>query len=145
MSHDEACGEVRWVPPPEPNDPATLTVTATPDRPRPGEAVTFRLVADDPDAGHGDVSSEEYGDGPGMSVICDPFQFGTWPTPPEEPAHLDETRTHTYQRAGTYVARFEVDMGCGTPYRSFATAEITITVAEPPNPPTCVGTVCLPS
>jgi len=132
-SHDPECGPVVWTPPPPPNDPATITYSIRPEHPHVGDTVHVHLVVDDPDSGRIEFAMKDWGDGtPAEGVHCDPFQFGTWPTPPEEAVHAEYDESHVYQAAGDYHATFSFDLGCGTPYREFDSVDVPITVTPVP-------------
>ena len=124
-STNPACGPFRWDPPPPANQPITGHVTLSPANPRPGETVTFHLVADDPDAGYLPGSCPiDFGDGttipcvipggrgptpPGSSSPPPPKPTGPWTPPSPRPGHLDICCVqHTYGAAGTYTATFRV-------------------------------------
>lgn len=138
-SIDPACGPFRWDPPLGPNRPLTVTVTYAPANPRPGDAVTFRVVVDDPD---GDQLVDRtgmgngYGDSPPQgspNAIVDCLEtYGPWTPPAPTPVHAELTFQHTYATPGTYVATFPFkslgDRQCA--YRgSQATGTATVTVA----------------
>jgi hypothetical protein len=115
-----------------------VTVTYAPTTPRRGEAVTFTLVVEDPDARvtRNFNNRRDYGDGvveaaPTSPVAC-PEGFGAWTPPPKVPDRLDTSFQHTYSAPGTYTASFtfESTSGCvgGDPYGSRATGFVTVTV-----------------
>jgi len=49
-STNPQCGPFRWDPQPLPNRPMRVDVQIAPSHPRPGDVVTFTVVASDPDA-----------------------------------------------------------------------------------------------
>lgn len=133
-SRDPACGPFVWDPPPGPNQPLTVTIAVSPEAPRAGETVTFRVVLDDPDgdslrASHDDV---DYGDGGptvgvGGHVDCAPG-FGPWDSA-ARPVHEELVFTHVYAQPGTYTATFPFTTYGNCAYGpSAATARPTVTV-----------------
>lgn len=137
-SHDPACGPLQYEPPPV-NHPMAVDVTFSPQRPRPGEKVTFTVrVRDDGPADPGDcVNQQSYGE-PGEAVSfctasCAPeaIKYGPWDPPPPENTSFQESFRHSYAEAGTYTARFAYNVGsdCSfSPYRSTGEASITVPV-----------------
>lgn len=132
------CGPFVWDPPPGPNAPLTVTVTASPATPKRGEAVTFSVVVDDPDARitRNFNNSRNFGDGvvdaaPSSPVSC-PQQFGVWTPPPRAPDHYEVTFQHVYAAEGRYSASFsfESSSGCGGPgpYGGQATGSVVVSV-----------------
>ena len=136
-SIDPACGPFRWDPPPAPNRPLTVTVTYAPANPRPGEAVTFKVVVDDPD-GQSLLDrtgmANDYGDGapqaiPSAIVDCTEG-YGPWTPPPPTPVHAEPSFQHTYAKPGTYVVKLPFKALGDCAYGpSEATATVTVTVA----------------
>jgi hypothetical protein len=133
-SRDPACGPFVWDPPPGPNQPLTVTIAVSPEAPRAGETVTFRVVLDDPDgdslrAQHDDV---DYGDGGptvgvGGHVNCAPGS-GPWDSA-ARPVHEELVFTHVYAQPGTYTATFPFTTYGNCAYGpSAATARPTVTV-----------------
>lgn len=141
-STDPACGSFRWDPAPE-NRPATLTVSTPPGPIVAGESVELTLAMSDPD---GAVTLDCYSvdlDGPGMSTgACTrvnpdrcPARYGPWTPPAPQPGQASTTTVVQFAEAGTYVVTVQVEPadGCDQvdPYRSGATASITVQVTEP--------------
>lgn len=150
-STDPRCGPFRW----ETvliNQPMTLQLAWSPQKPVVGQPVTFTLTASDPDApAPGGSSSLSFGDGSALVAdaapppACD--RYGPWSVPAPEAGRWVRTYTHIYQATGTYTAAFsETSMtpglpGCvdaqralGDPWASALTIRTPITVANPPVP-----------
>ena len=142
-STDPTCGFFHWDPAPT-NQPATLTISV-PDGPIvAGQEVPVTLTMSDPD---GAVSLDCYSvalSGAGMSggscsatnpVDC-PARYGPWTPPAPKPSQAVTDTIVTFDAAGSYVVSAEVKAadGCDNvdPYRSGATASITVQVSEPP-------------
>ncbi len=141
-STDPACGFFHWDPAPT-NRAATLTITV-PDGPIvAGQEVPVTLTMSDPD---GAVTLDCFSvalSGSGMSggscsatnpVDCPP-RYGPWTPPAPQPSQAATDTIVTFDQPGTYVVSAEVTAadGCDNvdPYRSGATASITVQVAEP--------------
>lgn len=134
-SQDPACGPLRYEPSPV-NLPMAVDVTFSPQRPRPGEEVTFTVrVRDDGPAGPGNcVNQQRYGEADEVVALCtascmEEQKFGPWDPPPPENIRFQETFSHAYAEAGSYTATFAYNVGgdCTfSPYRS--TGEVSITV-----------------
>ena len=138
-SHHPACGPLVWDPPPGPNQPLTVQVTVTPQAPKAGETVTFRVVVDDPDGNALQAydGTVDYGDGTpfygvGGHVECAGF-FGPWDSTPV-PVHQELAFKHVYANAGTYTATFRfATLGNCAYGPSQATATATVVVTKPPS------------
>lgn len=136
-SVDPACGPLRYEPPPV-NQPMVVDVTFAPQRPRPGDTVTFTVrVRDDGPASPGNcVNQQRYGEVDEAVSVCtascgEERRFGPWDPPPPENTRFQEPFSHTYAEAGTYTATFAYNVGddCTfSPYRSTAEASITVEV-----------------
>ncbi|HEV2810901.1 MAG TPA: hypothetical protein VGV93_10965 [Acidimicrobiales bacterium] len=136
-SVDPACGPLRYEPPPV-NHPMVVDVTFVPQRPKPGENVTFTVrVRDDGPASPGNcVNQQMYGEVDEVVGVCtascvEDQRFGPWDPPPPETTRFQETFSHTYAEAGTYTATFAYNVGgdCTfSPYRSGGEASITVEV-----------------
>jgi hypothetical protein len=135
-STEPSCGAFRWDPDPGPNQPATGTVTAT--QSAPGQPVSFRVQASDPDAEPVAICNISFGDG--NNVVCDPRprmdpsscpkQYGPWTPPAAQRGELDTTNEHTYQ-PGKYDVSFDVRSAmndCNNPYASTVTLTATVVV-----------------
>ncbi len=137
-SSDPACGPRVWDPLPGPNQPLTVKVTVTPEAPRAGETVTFRVVVDDPDGGtlQGYQDTVDYGDGTPFSGVgghidCVPG-YGPWDSA-SVPVHEEITFRHVYANAGTYTAAFKFTTYGNCAYGpSQGMATPTVTVARKP-------------
>jgi hypothetical protein len=135
-SYEPTCGPLSWDPPPAANQPLTVSVTATPAAPKPGEAVTFRVVVSDPDSMIiGECPTiQTYGDGSlsqGCSLAACRGKFGPW-TPVARPGHTELTYEHVYSSAGTYTARFGFTSefcGGSEPYRSQGDGALAVVIA----------------
>ncbi|MBW3590117.1 MAG: PKD domain-containing protein [Actinobacteria bacterium] len=137
------CGPFYWDPPPGENNPLTVDVTYTPENPKAGETVTFRLTVREPDAR---IEKEcnfrwQFGDGrwgPDGGCVAMPAcagKYGRWDTPPRQPDEWKFTVDHVYESAGEYTARFHLqsaggDRGCGHPYASSGEGSVTFVVQE---------------
>ncbi len=150
-STEPTCGFFHWDPAPT-NQPATLTISV-PDGPIvAGSEVPVTLTMSDPD---GAVTLDCYSvalSGPGLSsgscsatnpVDC-PARYGPWTPPAPKPSTASTGTFVTFDQAGTYVVSAEVTAadGCDNvdPYRSGATANITVQVTDPPPPSTTTTT-----
>jgi hypothetical protein len=135
-STEPSCGSFRWEPDPGPNQPATGTVTAT--QSAPGQPVSFRIQANDPDAKPVAICNISFGDG--NNIVCDPRpamdpsfcpkQYGPWTPPAAQQGELDTTNEHTYP-PGKYDVSFEVRSAmndCNNPYASTVTLTATVIV-----------------
>jgi len=142
-STDPACGPFSWDPNPGPNQPLTGQVTAAPASPSAGQTVTFHITASDPDASPVVVCGTFFGDG--ADIVCDPGpkvnpgtcpkQYGPWTPPARQQGALDTTVQHTYQKAGTYEASFQVNSAqeaCNNPYASSTVVKVTVVVTPSP-------------
>ena len=142
-STDPACGPFSWDPNPGPNQPLTSQVTAAPASPSAGQTVTFHITASDPDASPVVVCGTFFGDG--ADIVCDPGpkvnpgtcpkQYGPWTPPARQQGALDTTVRHTYQKAGTYDASFQVNSAqeaCNNPYASSTVVKVTVVVTPSP-------------
>jgi hypothetical protein len=135
-SDNPACGPFRWDPHRAPEQPMSVTVSATPASPRAGQAVTFRVTVDDPDGAQlvsRDVGVVDYGDGtPVVPVSAHRDCYvahGPWTPGAPEPIHADLTFQHVYAAAGTYTATFTFrSLGDCTYGPSEATRTATVTV-----------------
>jgi hypothetical protein len=136
-STDPDCGEFRWDPEPDDNEPLTIEVEYSPKTPRAGDTVTFEVVATD-DGGTPVRRTTLFGDGSQVEPKGDacPDQekrYGPW-TPPD-PDHQDneDTFRHTYERSGNFEAIFRYstdrcDQRGYNPYGSETRIEIKIDV-----------------
>lgn len=136
-SFDPVCGPFRWDPPPGPNQPLTVTVSATPTSPSVGQTVTFRVLVQDPDGNRLlDTSARtvDYGDGSpfggvGGHVDC-VSGYGPWTTPTPVPVHEELAFEHAYANIGSYRVTFKFnalgDCAHG-PSEGTATATVTVT------------------
>ena len=118
-SFDQRCGPFHWDPPPHPNAPMRISITATPSRPKAGEEVSFVVEGEDPDANRLPCHpSLEYGDGETNSdfnTYCVGMgrfprsapAYGPWSPPPREKGTFRSSAfTHTYREAGTYTIKY---------------------------------------
>lgn len=113
-SSDPVCGPFRWDPAPGPNRPMDVSVRVSPDRPRPREMVTFRVVATDFDAPFDSpCPTAAFGDGrranpcpPGIGfrglAECPVDGYGPWTPPARQAGQIEHTFRHTYDHEGTY-------------------------------------------
>lgn len=150
-STNPQCGPFRWDPQPVPNRPMRVDVEVAPSNPRPGDVVTFTVVASDPDApglGTG-LASQDFGDGHKQALVVDPGPcdwFGPWTPPLPQTGQRITTYAHTYPSAGTFVARFTTNSGspdggplcqdqtshrAGDPFASHGEGVVSVTVADP--------------
>lgn len=143
-SHNPACGDFYFDPKPEQNHPLRVSITHSPNRPKTGEAVTFLVVAEDPDARVvRDPTWKGFGDGPSSSYsedhVCGGGGFGAWTPPEPQPDRHETTFTHVYQSQGTYAVKFGFhshtfmsgdSVACPDPYGSEGAASVRITVEE---------------
>jgi hypothetical protein len=137
-SRDPACGPLRYEPEPA-NAPMSVEVRFRPERPRPGEEVTFTVrVGDDGPATAGScINTQTFGEAGEDVSLCTAScaapepRYGSWEPPPPENVEFEETFTHTYGEAGTYTATFAYNQGsdCSfSPYRSTGEATVTVPV-----------------
>lgn len=142
-STDAACGLFRWDPAPTPNRPMSVEVTTSPSAPRAGDTVTFSVVVTDPDAQiqHPCDVFVSFGAGDDAPPACASSRFceegyGAWSPPERKPDRREDSYTHVYEEAGTYLATFQyVSWSASTvcepdPYSSNARGQIEITVAS---------------
>lgn len=135
-----ACGEFRWDPAPGPNQPMSVSVTFTPGQPKVGEVVTFRAVAEDPDAKIWEGANRiiDFGDANNpqeLSTHGDCFEgYGPWTPPPPRPDRLETTLQHTYSAAGTFNVTFGFQSSGPCPdtglYASRGQASVTVVVSS---------------
>jgi inhibitor of cysteine peptidase len=150
-STNPQCGPFRWEPQPLPNRPMRVDVQVAPSHPRPGDVVTFTVVASDADApGQGiGLVSQDFGDGHKQALVIDPGPcdwFGPWTPPAPQAGQRIATYTHTYPSAGSFVARFTANSGSpdgspvcqdptsgrsGDPFASHGEGAIGVTVTNP--------------
>lgn len=147
-SVDERCGPFRWDPEPQPNRPASVSITYEPAEPVVGEEVTFSITVTDPDAPFVGLAWYDmvYIHGDAMSPCSE--GYGPW-TPPS-PSAGEETITYkrVYRWAGEFP--FEVEGGssnpivisrsrqislCQDPYADRVRDAVTVTVREAPPVP----------
>jgi DNA-directed RNA polymerase specialized sigma24 family protein len=147
-STDPSCGAFRWDPSPAPNQPMTLRVSYSPDRPSPSDVVMFTVSASDPDASIRDSSCRDlniFGDESGASVPggCSPCpasgRHGPWTPPPQSQGTRVDYVKHQYPYSGTYTATFRRASGdpCPDqtdPYASEKTVSVQVIVYTPPGP-----------
>ena len=138
-STDEACGPFRWEPEPEPNQPLTIDVTATP-RPDDPRTFDFAVVYTDPDApvddgcrgvSFGDGNTTYTGSSPGCVVAVCLAAYGPWTPPVPEPDRVEAAVSHTYAEPGTYTVSFSarsLHSLCHDPYGSYGDRKITVVV-----------------
>jgi hypothetical protein len=143
MSHDPACGPMWFDPPPAPDQPVHIVVTASPAHPTAGQTVTFHVVMDDPDGPIGCIQSVSDGQTSsvsdcGLSLPCD--RFGAWSPPMPAPGHAQQDISATYRRPGQYTFTIAVVPNSSSctdsrthrgeqPYVSAGSGSLTITVA----------------
>jgi hypothetical protein len=106
-----------------------IEACATPSTVRPGQAVTFSLKAQDPDAAIDTSGCQQplarYGDeNDGGAVRCESICVRD-DYPPEATTYA-HTYSHSYTAPGTYTASFTI--GSCAPRASSGTVEIQITV-----------------
>jgi hypothetical protein len=149
-STNPKCGDFRWDPQPKPDQPAQMTITASPAQPKVGEKVTFKVVVDDPDDVHPMhcYANWDYGDTRSVSQHCDFAQggppqcqnrHGPWTPPEAAPGHSEEqggfALEHTYDSPGTYNVKFTYEpelTTCYDPYASSAVGNLSLTVLPAP-------------
>jgi plastocyanin len=112
------------------NQALLVEVCARPSTVRPGQAVTFSLQAQDPDAAIDTSGCQQplarFGDeDDGGAVRCESICVRE--DYPPEAATFGHTYTHTYATPGTYTASFAI--GSCAPHASSGTAEVRITVS----------------
>lgn len=136
-SEDPSCGPFFWDPAPAPDQPLSVRATHSPAEPRAGEAITFHVVAEDPDSRilRSFNIVERYSDGTGgawrhVLVSCI-ARFGLWDAPQPEPDRYETTFTHAFREPGTYEATFgfESSGSCGHPYGSEGETTVTVVVS----------------
>ena len=146
-SYNPKCGDFRWDPQPV-NQPATASVTFSPANPKTGDTVTFRVIAEDPDAdqiGPSSCMPVNFGSGEVTCSIpshafCEKPPRGPWTPPAAGPSRTELSYTYVYTQPGTYTAEFNVssspfglDLGCfPDPYGSTAGAKTVVPVTGPP-------------
>lgn len=113
-STDVVCGPFRWDPAPGANAAMGMSVRVSPERPRPGETVTFRVVATDPDAPfESPCPAAAFGDGrrtnacpPGLGfrglAECPMDGYGPWTPPSRQAGRIEHVFRHAYDNEGTY-------------------------------------------
>jgi len=140
-SRDPQCGPFHWDPDPGPNQPLTVQVTYTPERPVAGQAVTFHVVASDPDArviSHCAFFSDVKNPCLAPAAMFTNDLFGAWSPPPKKPDRREFDDAHTFAGPGTY----KVDVGAWSvngldgdgdtahdPYGSAGNGSVVVTVA----------------
>jgi len=140
-SRDPQCGPFHWDPDPGPNQPLTVQVTYTPERPVAGQAVTFHVVASDPDArviSHCAFFSDVKNPCLAPAAMFTNDLFGAWSPPPKKPDRREFDDAHTFESPGTY----KVDVGAWSvngldgdgdtahdPYGSAGNGSVVVTVA----------------
>ena len=141
-SMNPACGPLRYVPPIT-DQPATLTVKVSPEAPTVGETVTFTFHATDPDSrieasdiwcNNGGYSfGDESTDGIMCETACYPVPgYGPWDPPLAQPSDVTVTLTHTYEKAGTFRAKFGMTAEPCGPRPSMTSTAVTVTVTATP-------------
>ncbi|HEX9968863.1 MAG TPA: PKD domain-containing protein [Acidimicrobiales bacterium] len=115
------------------NAPLTVSVCVEPAVAKVGQEVVFQVVALDPDApissgGCGGPNAAFGDEEQAVTVSCMPACAAPRTKPAPEPGKYSETFRHTYQRAGTYTARFTVQSAVCNPYGSTGTGEVTVRV-----------------
>lgn len=109
-SHDPACGPFYFDPPPDPDQPMTVEVTASATTVRVGEPMSFHVVRRDPDGVSGERLAQSFGDV--MShrdyTVPDCDRFGKWDPPPKDRSVTEVTEEipHTYLDAGVFTPTF---------------------------------------
>jgi hypothetical protein len=140
-STEPACGDFRWDPSPGPNEPLTVSVVPRSLNPRVGEAITFDVVANDPDHTLTDNCSEvRMGDGKRAAdgpcsppPDCGPHH-GPWTPPARQPGRITPAYTTVYDAPGPYTATFRFRSWSPNtclaldPYANEGEASYTITV-----------------
>ena len=153
-SNVPACGSFRWDPPPERNEPMTITISVNPETPKSGEEVTIKLVVEDPDAKiasqcpridvPNDATSATTNGRKGfatdcvVSPTCPSDFFGPWTPPAKSPGHYEVTYGLTFERTGRHVLTFSFASGSGfdpicgdpNPYSSKAEAQVEFSVGS---------------
>lgn len=133
-SHDPACGEFRWEPAPEQNEPMEIRISYSPDTPKVGDTVVFDIEIRD-DAADARIDLYGFGDQPdmmpGFSCPTTESRYGPWAPPPKNtrPRHIKVE--HVYEEPGAYSVRFgAVSAVCDeNPYKSAARAKTTIEIS----------------
>lgn len=158
-STDESCGKFSFDPKVTSDAPVEVKATFSPADPEPGEKVTFKLEARDPDSQVVELGTYEFAEG-GPGVIVDPFPgecpraYGKWDPPKKIEGDASKSVTHRYQKSGTYKATFfffsssyegndhrwpaeppgDEDGFCMDPLASSGKATVTVKVAPPKTP-----------
>jgi len=139
-SSDPRCGAFFWSPDPAPNQRLTVSVSATPDTPAPGDLVTFTVQVTDPDhAVSANCAEVNYGDGSIEPIGCSRPQcveaHGPWVPPPQVTGSQTFTFQHAYQALGTFAPTFtfhtDQDVPCPNPYGNSGSGSIGVTVQIP--------------
>lgn len=127
-SSDQACGEFRWDPAPEPNQPLVATFTKAPATAKVGEPVLFEVTWSDGDA---PLTFDRLShDGTGMVKACSLTpRYGPWTPPARVPSGGVLPYTTTFAAPGTYAVKAELGTAeCDSPYGSDTSIAVTITV-----------------
>jgi hypothetical protein len=136
-SYDKECGEFRWDPSPQPNDPMDIEIVVSPEAPSVGEAVTFVIHVRDDASGRRPIwIRKTYGDGitavthlSGTTVCRE--RYGPWTPPQKGQYDITERFEHKYRTAGRYTAEFEYSTSAGScydPYASVGRKSVTVEV-----------------
>lgn len=129
-SADPACGEFRWDPAPEANDPMTAAFVDAPSVVAAGEAVTFAVAWSDPEAA---LTFDDFaaGDEPLLGGPCTiERRYGPWTPPAAARSGGELSYTHVFDTPGQHVVRVYLAVGqCGSsPYFDEIVVTHTLTV-----------------
>jgi hypothetical protein len=131
-SHDPQCGEFRWDPSLEPNQPLTVGLSATSES-QAGREMRIAVVLDDPDAGSVGIASVDFGDTPRFGgpthVDClPPAAYGPWTPPAREHGHSETILRHTYAEPGIYHVVVNAQSGACNPYGNLAQGRLAVEI-----------------
>ncbi len=112
---DPSCGEFRWATSPGPNAPLAFTITYSPQKPHPGQEVTFTVRVVDPDASPINSCGDAYDDQPTFAAVgcmhtmeC-AANYGPWDVPPKQRGEATFTYKHAFVSAGEHTAEFHAE------------------------------------
>jgi hypothetical protein len=146
-SMNPACGPLRYVPPVTDKAATLDIVKISPTTPTVGEPVTFTFHATDPDS-HIEMSAMwcnnggySFGD-ESLTTHCESVcagvpGYGPWDPPLPQPSDVTFTLKHTYDKAGTFQAKFGITAEpCGSRASKASTAISVVVTAAATSPTT---------
>jgi hypothetical protein len=136
-SYDARCGRFYFDPAAAPAQHTSMTFHFTPTNPSPGDTVAFAIHISEPNTVVGPCSKIDFGDGLGIdcqqtsasSASC-PKRYGPWTPPAKQPHETDDSFSHRYEKAGSYVVTVTHPLGthCYDPWEGTVSGSVTVTV-----------------